>query len=286
MGTVGGPNFLVLLWVVLLVLMLLLLLLVGLAALGVGIRSTSLLGLGGVGGTSAAALLPVPLLGILLESLLGRVSHLETEGLVLNLDMETVRSVALNGGLEAGGRSLEGGWDVGTLQLDVDFDILRNLDEGLELHLVEVRGSAGLSHSDVGLSEHGSLGDILNLVVNLDTSRSLLRAGVRLSNGFTDETKSSVLWHGGRRLVGSPATGNSDESRIHIRAEGGDGQVLEDVLGVLVVNFVDGRRLLGDGLDDASLSGDGGSEDESVREFGSSLNGSLLGVGVGGGAGS
>lgn len=112
---------------------------------------------------------------------------------------------------------------------------------------------------------------------DLDASRSLLLVGVGFGDGFTDNLKSSRLGHGGGGLVASITTGNADESLFLLVGNDLE-QVLEGVLGVLVVDFVNGGGLLVQGLDDSLLASDGAGEDNSVLD-GTSLNRvSLLGV--------
>lgn len=129
-------------------------------------------------------------------------------------------------------------------------------------------------------------------MVDLDASRFLLGLIVRLGDGLSDDSKTSRLWHGGGDLVGCLASGDANKSGIHFVGDDGLDQVLEGVLGVLVVNFFNGGRLLVQRLDDGSLSGDGSGENDSSVDVGANLDGvsldgvgALVGVGGGGRSG-
>lgn len=180
---------------------------------------------------------------------------------------------SLNDGLETKSSSLELGWDVLTLELNLGLEFFGDLDDGLELHFLEVLWGTGLSNLDGGLSEHGVGGRILNLVVNLDATIVLLRAGVRLGDSFTNNLKSSRLWHGLGSHIGSLTPCDTDESFVHLGGDNGLEQVLEGVLGRPGINLVNGSRFPVQRLNDGLLSSDGSSEDESVGDISSPVDG-------------
>jgi len=213
-----------------------------------------------------------------LKGLGWRISELKLQGGWLYSKMDSTILIVLSvdtlgGTLEVESRSPKGGWDVGgALELNLGLNLLCNLDQGLEFHLGEVLSSTGLSDGQGGLSKDGVLGDILDLVLNLDASASLLRVGVGLGDGFPNVSKSSLGGHGGGNLVRGPSSRHPNEGLVHLGRDDGLDQVLERVLGLLVVNLLNGGGLLGDGFDVSLLSGDGQSHHDPLVDGGARLN--------------
>jgi hypothetical protein len=100
---------------------------------------------------------------------------------------------------------------------------------------------------------------VLDLVINLQTSLSLtiLLRLIRLGDGLSYNPKSSVQGHSGGSLVGSFSPGKTNESSVHVPIRNELNQVLESVFGTLVINLVNCGGLLGQGLDNSGLSGNG-----------------------------
>lgn len=235
------------------------------------------------------------ILAALLAPLLRLVLQLKLKGLGLDLHLEVLGLVgkALSGLLEVPGSFPQGGGDVITLQLNLGLELVAHLEQSLEPEFLQVLGGAGLADLNLGLSEDLVDGSILDLKVDLDTSSILLLVGVGLGDGFTDDAESTGLGEGGGNLVGSGSTGNPHKAGVLVLGPDGLDQVLEGVLGLGVVDFINGVGLLVQGLDNGLLSGDGNGENHSALDVSSDFHGvslggvgALVGVGLAGGTGS
>ena len=126
--------------------------------------------------------------------------------------------------------------------------------------------------SSVTFSLEGCSGGVGDLVVDLDTSLSLLFVGVGLCDGVTDDMEAAGLGHGGRGLVGGFSPCNANESLVQVIGHDELGEILEGVFGVFVVDFLDGGGLVVDGLDDGLLSGHGDGVNETTLDVSSDFD--------------
>jgi len=151
---------------------------------------------------------------------------------------------------------------VGITDFDLGFQVGGNFDNGVEVNLLKIGFSAGVSGFDGGLASHDVAGGgALDLVVNLEAEIILLVGLVALSDGFTGNLQSSVLGEGGGSIVGRRSLGNSEESFILIVISDELEEILESVLGGFGVDFVNSGGLVVQVFDDGLFSCDGKSHD-------------------------
>jgi len=130
-----------------------------------------------------------------------------------------------------------GFWEAFVLEVNIGFE-----SSGLQLelsgHVHLLQGRAGLSLSNLGISENVVLGGFLNVDVKFVASGLLFVGRVTLGDGFTDDVEGLVFGQEGGGLVSSSTNGDTEETVLHGLGESSLNQDLEGVPGFLGVNLV------------------------------------------------